>query len=73
MTLISSKKFSLFYFASPEIIEVKQTDGQTDKFFDIIYGVCGFVLQVQFANSLHALLAGVFPVGLVFSAFVLLE
>ena len=38
---ISQKNVSPFYFASPKIIMVKichrQTDGQTDKFFDTIY------------------------------------
>ena len=46
------------YFASPEIIEVKICYRQTDKFFDTIYGVCGFFLQVKFATSLLASLAG---------------
>ena len=43
--------------ASPEIIEVKFRYRQTDKFFDTIYGG-GFFLQVKFATSLIALLAG---------------
>ena len=49
------------YFASPEIIEVKichrQTDGQTNSLTPYT-GVCGFFLQVKFATSLLALLAG---------------
>ena len=34
------------------------TDRQIDKFFVTIYGECGFFLQVKFATSLLALLAG---------------
>ena len=51
-----------FCSASPEIIGVKvdhrQTDRQTDKFWDTIYGVCGFFLSAKFATSLLAWLAG---------------
>ena len=45
-------------FASPEIIGVEFGNRQTDKFFDTIYGVCGFFLSVKFATSLLASLAG---------------
>ena len=48
-----------FYFASPEMIEVKIHHRQTDKILDTIYGcVCGFFLQVKFAISLLASLSG---------------
>ena len=50
------------YFASHEIIEVKicyrQRDGQADKSFDTIYGGVRIFLQVKFATSLLASLAG---------------
>ena len=35
-----------------------QTDRQTEKFFDTIYGVCRFFLSFKFASSLLASLAG---------------
>ena len=51
------KNFSPFYFAIPEIIEVKiwyrQTDRQTNSLTPYT-GVCGFFLQVKFATSLLA-------------------
>ena len=53
------KNFSPFYFTSPDIIEVKicyiQTDGQTDKFFNTIYGGSVdffFNLNLLHSNSL---------------------
>ena len=49
-------------FASPEIIWVefgnRETDRQTDKFFDTIYGGMLIFLSVKFATSLLASLAG---------------
>ena len=45
--LLTKKNFSPFYFASHEIIEVKFCYRQTDKFFDTIYRVCGFFLQLN--------------------------
>ena len=48
--------------SSPEIIGVKvcnrQTERQTDKFFDTNKGVCGLFLSVKFATALLASLTG---------------
>ena len=69
------KKFSSFWFASPEIIGVKfcnrRMDRQTDKFFDTIYGGVWFFLSVKFANSLLASLAGgkIFIISLYFKTY----
>ena len=49
--------FSPFYFASPEIIEVEICYIQTNSLTPYA-GVCRFFLQVKFATSLLALLAG---------------
>ena len=61
---LGSYFFSPFYFASPELIEVKicyrQMDRQTNSLTPYL-GVCGFFLQVKFATSLLASLAGVLP------------
>ena len=52
------KNFRPFYFASPEIIEVKICHRQSDRQTLAPYtGVCGFFLQVKFAASVLASLA----------------
>ena len=53
------KKFSPFFFASPEIIGVEFGNRQTDKFFDTIYGgYVDYFFSFKFATSLLASLAG---------------
>ena len=55
---ISKKNFSPFYFASPEIIEVKICNRRQTNSLTPYTGVCGFFPHVKFATSLLASLAG---------------
>ena len=57
----SKFRLGLAYFASPEIIEVEICNRQTDRQKNSLTpytGVCGFFLQIKFATSLLASLAG---------------